>query len=41
MIENRHGWFGHVKRIPIDNLVRRVSQTKRSQTRGRPIIAIT
>jgi len=35
MVENRFRWFGHVERIPVDFVVRRVDHMERSQiTRG-------
>lgn len=31
MVENRFNWFGHVKRRPIDFVVRTVDQMKNTQ----------
>jgi len=36
LVENRHRWFGHVEKRPVDVAVRRVDQMKKSQIkRGR------
>lgn len=32
MVENKLRWFGHVERISIDSVVKRVDMTERSQT---------
>lgn len=39
MVENRLRWFGHVKRRPIESVLRKVDQIKTRETnrgRGRP-----
>jgi hypothetical protein len=35
MVENMLRWFGHIERIPIDVVVRRVDQMEESQIRSR------
>jgi hypothetical protein len=43
MVENRLRWFGHVERIPVDLIVKRVDQMEDNHItrgRGRPIKTI-